>query len=73
MKNLKHIIYLFTIFFLFISCENNTKKPDIKKANISEVNRPTPNNTELEKKIDTFNYSSIEWRPLNYIDLEQDQ
>jgi len=51
MKNLKHIIYLFTIFFLFISCENNTKKPDIKKANISEVNRPTPNNTELEKKI----------------------
>jgi len=29
--------------------------------------------TELEKKIDTFNYSSIEWRPLNYIDLEQDQ
>ncbi|MDA9907842.1 fasciclin domain-containing protein [Flavobacteriaceae bacterium] len=51
MKNLKHIIYLFTIFFLIISCENNTKKPDIKKANISEVNRPTPNNTELEKKI----------------------
>jgi len=29
--------------------------------------------TELEKKIDTFNYSSIEWRPLNYIDLDQDQ
>ena len=51
MKNLKHIIYLFTIFFLFISCENNTKKPDIKKANISEVNRPTSKNTELEKQI----------------------
>ena len=51
MKNLKHIIYLFTILFLFISCENNTKKPDIKKTNTSEVNRPTPNNTELEKKI----------------------
>ena len=29
--------------------------------------------TELEKKIDTFNYSSIEWRPLNYIDLNKDQ
>jgi len=29
--------------------------------------------TELEKKIETFNYSSIEWRPLNYIDLDQDQ
>ena len=24
---------------------------------------------ELEKKIDKFNYSSIEWRPYNYIDL----
>ena len=51
MKNLKHIIYLFTILLLFISCENNTKKPDIKKTNTSEVNRPTPNNTELGKKI----------------------
>ena len=29
--------------------------------------------TELEKKIETFNYSSIEWRPLNYIDLNNDQ
>jgi len=29
--------------------------------------------TELEKKIETFNYSSIEWRPLNYIDLNKDQ
>ena len=27
--------------------------------------------TELEKKIETFNYSSIEWRPLNYIDLDK--
>ena len=27
--------------------------------------------TELEKKIDAFNYSSIEWRPLNYIDLSK--
>ena len=25
--------------------------------------------TELEKKINSFNYSSIEWRPLNYVDL----
>ena len=25
--------------------------------------------TELEKKIDTLNYSSIEWRPLNFIDI----
>ena len=51
MKNLKHIIYLFTIFFLFISCKNNTKKPDVKKTNISEVNPPTSKNTELEKQI----------------------
>jgi len=29
--------------------------------------------TELEKKIDTFSYSSIEWRALNYIDLNKDQ
>ena len=29
--------------------------------------------TELEKKIETFNYSSIEWRPLNYIDLAKDK
>ena len=51
MKNLKHIIYLFTIFFLFISCENNTKKSDVKETNTSEVNRPTSKNTELEKQI----------------------
>jgi YebC/PmpR family DNA-binding regulatory protein len=29
--------------------------------------------TELEKKIKIFNYSSIEWRPLNYIDLAKDK
>ena len=51
MKNLKHIIYLFTIFFVFISCENNTKKSDVKKTNTSEVNRSTSKNTELEKQI----------------------
>tara|TARA_Y100000766_G_scaffold173454_1_gene148889 strand:- start:5099 stop:5827 length:729 start_codon:yes stop_codon:yes gene_type:complete len=29
--------------------------------------------TELEKKIGTCNYSSIEWRPLNYINLAKDK
>jgi len=29
--------------------------------------------TELEKKIETFIYSSTEWRPLNYIDLAEDK
>ena len=29
--------------------------------------------TELEKKIETLNYSSIEWRPLNFIDLAKDK
>jgi YebC/PmpR family DNA-binding regulatory protein len=29
--------------------------------------------TELEKKIDSLNYSSIEWRPINYVDLDKDQ
>ena len=29
--------------------------------------------TELEKKIETLNYSSIEWRPLNIVNLNKDQ
>ena len=29
--------------------------------------------TELEKKIDTFSYSAIEWRAINYIDLNKEQ
>ena len=29
--------------------------------------------TELEKKIETFNYSSIEWRPFNYVDLDKEK
>ena len=29
--------------------------------------------TELEKKIETLNYSSIEWRPISYIDLNKDR
>ena len=29
--------------------------------------------TELEKKISTINYSSIEWRPLNYVDIAKDK
>ena len=29
--------------------------------------------TKLEKIIENFNYSSIEWRPLNYLDLSENQ
>jgi transcriptional/translational regulatory protein YebC/TACO1 len=29
--------------------------------------------TKLEKEIETFDYSSIEWRPLNYINLDKVQ
>ncbi len=29
--------------------------------------------TKLEKKIEDLNYSSVEWRPLNYIDLNKEQ
>ena len=29
--------------------------------------------TELEKKIETFNYFSIEWRPVNIVNLNKDQ
>ena len=29
--------------------------------------------TKLEKKIDSFSYSAIEWRALNYIDLNKEQ
>ncbi len=39
-----------------------TEKEDFYKVKI-----------ELEKKIDAFEYSSIEWRPLNYIQLDKDQ
>ena len=27
----------------------------------------------LEKKIENLDYSSIEWRPINYVDLSKDQ
>ena len=27
----------------------------------------------MKKKINTFDYSSIEWRPLNYVDLDSEQ
>ena len=29
--------------------------------------------TEIEKKIDNLNHSSVEWRPLNYIDLSEEK
>jgi YebC/PmpR family DNA-binding regulatory protein len=29
--------------------------------------------TKLEKKINIFSYSAIEWRPINYIDLNKEQ
>ena len=29
--------------------------------------------TEVEKKIETVNYSSIEWRPLNFLILNKEQ
>lgn len=29
--------------------------------------------TELENKIEILNYSSVEWRPLNYINLGKEQ
>ena len=29
--------------------------------------------TELEKKIEAFNYSSIEWRPLNYLEINKEK
>ena len=39
-----------------------TEKEDFYKVKI-----------ELEKKIDAFEYSSVEWRPLNFIELDKDQ
>ena len=44
------------------SFEIITKKEDFYKIK-----------TELEKKIETLNYSSIEWRPISYIDLNKDR
>ena len=29
--------------------------------------------TELEKKVETINYSSIEWRPINYVNITKDK
>ena len=29
--------------------------------------------TEIEKKIKVINYSAVEWRPFNYINLNKDQ
>jgi len=29
--------------------------------------------TEIEKKVETLNYSSIEWRPINYINITKDK
>ena len=29
--------------------------------------------TELQKKVETLNYSSIEWRPINYINITKDK
>ena len=29
--------------------------------------------SEFEKKLDNFQYSGIEWRPLSYLDLNKDQ
>lgn len=43
MINLKYTTYLFAIFFLFISCENNTRKSEVKES--------PPKNTKLKKKI----------------------
>ena len=54
MKNLKHITYLFTIFFLFISCEKNTKKSDVKETNKSEVKRPTQKILNWKKTISSY-------------------
>ena len=42
--------------------EEITKKEDFYKIKM-----------ELEKKIDAFEYSSIEWRPLNYVNLNKEQ
>lgn len=43
MINFKYTTYLFAIFFLFISCENNTRKSNVKES--------PSKNTELKKKI----------------------
>ena len=42
--------------------EITTKKEDFYKIK-----------TKLEKKIKTFIYSSVEWRPLNYVNLNKEQ
>ena len=54
----------------FIGNEKKYLKQCIDTSFVSSVGKFVD---KLEKKIETFNYSSIEWRPLNYIDLNKDQ
>ena len=40
---------------------------------ISEKERFYKVKNEFEKKLDNFEYSGIEWRPLSYLDLNKEQ
>ena len=56
---------------------NNGAKDCLSLGNILEIITEKADfykiKTELEKKTQKLSYSSIEWRPLNYIDLEKDK
>ena len=56
---------------------NNGAKDCLSLGNIFEIITEKADfykiKTELEKKTQKLSYSSIEWRPLNYIDLEKDK
>ena len=54
---------------------SNILESELKKDKIELSNTTDPGifKTELEKKIETLDYSSIEWRPLNYVDLDKEK
>ena len=55
-----------------LSLSYSQPKYEIEKIR-SEKNELSRQKTEIEKKIDTFSYSAIEWRALNYIELNKEQ
>ena len=56
---------------------NAGAKDCVKQENIFEIITEKEDfykiKTELEKKVQTICYSSIEWRPLNFIDINKDK
>ncbi len=62
---------------VFDLATNSGAKDCVNLVNIHEIITDKENfykvKNEIEKKLDNFEYSGIEWRPHNYIDLDKDK